>query len=198
MSINTVADLVDSLPPVTADKPSPKREAKPERHSVTVRKLGMELHNALAIRAMLRECDDPKLILDTIEGETDLAEAIVAVYEETFEDELLVAGLDAKIDELKTRKGRFEKSIELRRTIILMALDRAGIDNVRCPLATLSRSTTKPKLVVDQEEQIPSRFWKPSDPTLDRAKLKAALEAKETVPGARLGEPGVSLTIRVK
>ncbi len=168
------------------------------RSSVTVRAIGFELNEAMKLRQMLGDDADPKLLLDTIEGETNLAEACVFVLEQTNEDEILIEGLKAKIDELQIRKGRMEKSVESRRGVILMAMDKAGLQTIKSPLGTMSARPTPPKLTVQDEAVIPSKFWKPSDPKLDRAALAEALKAGETIPGASLSNGGVSLSIRVK
>lgn len=168
------------------------------RNSATVRAIGAELNDAVKLRAMLGEDADPKLILDTIEGETNLAEACAVVLEQTLEDEILLEGLGVKIAELQTRKGRMERSIESRRGIILMAMDKAGLHTIKSPLGTMSVRPTQPKLVVKDEAVIPARFFKPQDPKLDRAALAEALKAKEVIPGAELSNGGVSLSIRVK
>lgn len=168
------------------------------RASVTVRKIGSELNRAVEIKRALQEHDDPKLILDMIEGETDLAEACCAVLEETLEDEALLAGTDSMIKTLQERKSRLERSIESRRGIILMAMEKAGLQTIKGPLATLAVTVTKPKTIVSDEAVIPSKFWKPSDPKLDRSALSEALKAGEDVPGASLSNGGISLNIRVR
>lgn len=169
-----------------------------DRRSLTVRKIGVELNRAVEIKRALQEHDDPALILDMIEGETDLAEACVAVLEEIHEDEVLLEGLKVKLAELTTRKGRMEKSIETRRNIILMAMERAQVPTIRSPLGTLSARPTPAQAVITDEAQIPARFWKPQDPKLDRAELSSALRSGEIVPGAALGNGGISLSIRTK
>lgn len=168
------------------------------RNSVTVRKLSSELNRAVEIKRALQDYDDPKLILDMIEGETDLAEACCVVLEETMEDETLLAGTESMIKTLQERKSRLERSIESRRGIILMAMEKAGLQTIKGPLATLSVRPTLPKVNISDEALIPSRFWKPSDPKLDKSALKEALDAKETIPGASLSNGGVSLSIRVR
>lgn len=168
------------------------------RSSVTVRAIGYELNEAMKLRQLLGEDADPKLLLDTIEGETNLAEACVVVLEQTHEDEILVEGLKAKIDELQTRKGRMEKSIDSRRGIILMAMDKAGLQTIKSPLGTMTARPTPPKATITDEALIPAKFWKPSDPKLDRAAVAEALKAGEAVPGAALSNGGVSLSIRTK
>lgn len=168
------------------------------RASVTVRKIGVELNRAVEIKRALQEHDDPRLILDMIEGETDLAEACCAVLEETFEDETMLDGLKATIDLLQARKSRVERSIETRRGIILMAMEKAGLQTIKSPLATLTVRDTPPKAVIGDEALIPSKFWKPADPKLDRAAVVEALKGGEVVPGAQMSNGGVSLSIRVK
>lgn len=170
-----------------------------DRRSLTVRKVGQELSRAVEIRKALAEhADDPQLILDTIEGETDLAEACAVVWEETLEDETMITGINAMICTLQARQARLERSIETRRGIILMAMDRAGVGTIKTPLATLSVTVTPRKVIVTDEAQIPARFWQPQDPKLDRKALGEALKASEPVPGATLSNAGITLTARVK
>lgn len=174
-------------------------DGMPDRRSMTVRKIGVELNRAVEIKKALAEhADDPALILDTIEGETDLAEACCVVLEEIHEDEALLEGLKVKIAELTTRKGRMEKSIETRRNIILMAMERAGVPTIRSPLGTLSVKPTPKQANITDESLIPARFWTPQDPKLDKAELSSALRSGEIVPGAALGNGGVTLAIKVR
>lgn len=168
------------------------------RNSATVRAIGTELREAMKLRQMLGEDCDPALLLDTIEGETNLAEACAFVLEQTHEDEILIEGLDAKIKELQTRKGRMEKSVETRRNVILMAMDKGGLQTIRSPLGTMTARPTPPKATITDEALIPARFWKPSDPRLDRAAVAEALKAGEAVPGAALSNGGLTLSIRIK
>lgn len=168
------------------------------RNSATVKAIGTELREAMKLRQMLGDDCDPTLLLDTIEGETNLAEACAFVLEQTHEDEILIEGLDAKIKELQVRKGRMEKSVETRRNVILMAMDKAGLHTIRSPLGTMTARPTPPKATITDEALIPARFWKPSDPKLDRAAVAGALKAGEAVPGAVLSNGGLTLSVRIK
>lgn len=171
-------------------------EEKTDRRSFTVRKIGVELNEAVKVRQMLGETDDPQFILDAIEGETNLAEACVAVLEECNEDEILIAGLDAHIKQMQTRKGRMEKSVETRRNIILMAMEKAGLGTIKSPLGTLSVRPTPKQAVVTDEALIPAKFWKSQDPKLDKGELASCLRSGEIIPGATLSNGGVSLAVR--
>lgn len=166
--------------------------------SFTVVKIGDELNNAIDIRRMLREQDDPQLILDMIEGSTELHEAILVVHDEIQEDAILAGGLKAAIETLQSRQARIEKSIETRRQIILSAMVKAEIDTIKSPVVTLSTKNTPPKTIITEEAQIPAKFWKAQDPTLDKRALAEALKAGEIVPGAELSNGGITLGVRVK
>ena len=166
--------------------------------SITVLKLGDELNRAVEIRRALAEQDDPQLILDTIEGSTDLGEAICVVYGEIVEDGIIATGLKTTIEVFQARLSRIESSVEIRKNIILMAMTKAGIDTLKTPIGTLSVKNTPPKTVITDEAQIPARFWKPQEPTLDRKALSDALKASESIPGAALSNGGIILSVRVK
>jgi len=66
------------------------------------------------------------------------------------------------------------------------------------PAIAQDAKPTPPKTIIADEALIPARFWKPSDPKLDRAAVSAALKAGEIVPGATLGNGGFTLSVRVK
>src|SRR4051812_22647834 len=163
--------------------------------SYTVTKIGDELSGAIRLRAMLREHNDPQLILDAIEGETNLHEAVCVVAEEILEDEVLLVGLEVTIKALVDRKSRVEKSIEDRRGIILMAMDRAGIPTIRSPTCTLSVRDVPAKVIVTDEAQIPATYFTKPEPKLDKRAIGEALKSGP-VPGAELSNGGVGLTLR--
>lgn len=166
--------------------------------SFTVTRIGDELFDALKIREAL-EGEDPQLVLDMIEGSTNLQEAVCVVAEEIGEDEILLVGLKAHIAKLTERKSRIEKSIEDRRNIILSAMDRADIPTIKSPTATLTKRPTAAKVVVTDESLVPARFFIPQDPKLDKEALTEAVKAlgpEESIPGAAMSNGGISLTIR--
>ena len=167
--------------------------------SAVVRKLGEELTRYQKIKAQLAGDDvDPQALLDTLEGETELHEACLVLADAIQENEDLALAITTRIAALQARRSRLEASADTLRNIILMAMERAELDTIKGPLATLSRRQIKPALIIEQDEQIPASFWKTADPILDRKALKAALDAGEAVPGARLSNGGIGLTIRTK
>ena len=55
-----------------------------------------------------------------------------------------------------------------------------------------------PALVVEAESEIPADYWVPQPPKLSRSELLKALKAGSEVPGAYLGDPQPSLSVRTK
>jgi hypothetical protein len=142
--------------------------------------------------------DDEQAIADTVEGETDLVEAIQRGVTRLSEVEAMVTGLNSRMEKLKARCDRLSKQAEHLRTSIQTAMEVSGRKTVETELATLSRSRTPPKVVVTKEEDIPAAYWVRGEPKLDKKALLAALKAlsqDEKIPGAELSNGGETLTI---
>ncbi len=167
--------------------------------------------------------DDGELLVDMIEGETSLFETIDELLVGIAADEGAAQGVAAMIATLDSRKARFEGRVSRARALIEQALMIAEVDApIIRPGGTLSLSTRAPSLVVTDEAEIPSAYWKAGKPTLDRPALTGALreaaKAREAaleiadeeertaalaalsapIPGATLSNAAPSLTIRVK
>lgn len=158
-----------------------------------------ELVKYVKLRELLSaEEPDVQAVLDTLEGETDLHEALAELAKSALEDEAMAKGLTGYIDSLKERKSRLKNTGQTKRAMIIMAMERANLKTVKQPEATISIVPTPPKLVISDEAKIPAKFFKQPDPVLDGPAVKAALEAKEDVEGASLSNGGVTVTLRSK
>lgn len=140
---------------------------------------------------------DPALLMDTIEGETSLMEAIDRLLLTIAESEGLAMGALSAGRDLMNRADRFTKRAESARAMIEQALMIAEIDKLERPAGTLSLVRRGAKAEVMEESDIPAEFWKAGDPKLDRKALLAALKDGRAVPGAALSNQAPSLTIRV-
>lgn len=153
-----------------------------------------------AIVTMLRDEfaeDDERLLLDTLEGETDLFEMTGKLLGWIEQDEGAVTALKAQVDDRTERRRRFEARIAAKRDAVMALLDCAGLDKLQLPEATISVRALAPKPIVANEEALPDEYCRVKR-TPDMAAIKAGLEAGATVPGVTLDNGGRSITIRRK
>lgn len=164
----------------------------------TILALEKEKRAAEALRDTLSKLPgmDEETTRDTIEGETDLHGAIAGAVAMLSEAETMRFGLIAKITEFDARLARYEGRIDFLRSAIEQAMVIGELTKLELPEATLSLGKRAANVVITDEAAIPAQYWKPQDPVLDRAALKAALKDKTTIPGATLGNGSVSLTLR--
>lgn len=164
-------------------------------------KVGRELTNWLTVKEFLASEElDEETLFDTIDGETELIEVLCAIKESALEDKAALTGLDGYLDDLKARKSRLEKTIKTKDAIILSTMERADINRIKGPLFTMSKGATAPKVIITEESDIPTRFFKVPDPVVDKTALKKALEDpedKKTITGAELSNGGISLRTRI-
>jgi hypothetical protein len=156
--------------------------------------LNREAIAAASLMADLRT-DDAELAHDMIEGETDLLEAIAAAIDEIDQCEIIAAGCKAKEDEIAKRRHRATARADRVRALIEQAMVLAEMPTARLPTATLTVKAFPPRPVVTDESLIPSTFWEPQPPKLDRRALNEAAKAG-AVPGVEMTNGSVSLQIR--
>ena len=139
--------------------------------------------------------DDDTLVLDTIEGQTNILELIALVDAAEAEDQANLEALDIFAKKLGARKDRIKKRIDMKRAILANALDMIGKKKFETPLGTISISPKPVIAIVTDEAEIPARFWKPQAPVLDKAALNAAIKAHEKIPGATESNGGIVVRI---
>lgn len=157
-----------------------------------------ETIKALDIRSMLSEEMDEKLILDSIEGETNIHELILEIDDEIFDRECTIEAIDIKIQTLNDRKTRHNKFCEKARNVILAAMDKAGIETIKGAASTISVKETPRNLIVTDVIKIPSEFFMQQEPKLDKKALLDAIKDGANIEGAELTNGGISLQIRRK
>jgi len=161
-------------------------------------KLHEETNAAQVLKENLRDLigEDDVLLRDMIEGETGLLEAIDATVKQIGFDEALVKGLSDHINELRNRKQRILDRIQGMRSALLAAMSMAEIKKRETPAGTIARKAIPPSVQLTDEAAIPSEFWKPQDPKLDKAALEKALKEKREIPGAVLTNGGETIQVR--
>lgn len=148
------------------------------------------------IRALGEDAEDEALIHDTVEGETDFFEAVERALDEIGECEIVAAGIADMQKRLSDRLTRTNNRAEKLRGLIDQAFQMAEIKSHKFATATLASKSIPRKLIVTDESQIPTRFFKPQPPKLDRKELLDALKSGEVIPGADMSNGGTTIQIR--
>ena len=169
--------------------------------SDALRKLHNESENARALLAAVEHIitDDDVCRADTVEGETNLPDAIDAAYQFVLDREALQAANDKEIATLKARNAAFESQIGRAKDAIRQAIGKAGLKSLATRKRTYVCKRVPPVAVPVDEAQIPERFWvQPPAPAkrIDKTALLAALKEGE-VAGAILSNGGETLAVRV-
>ena len=171
---------------------------KKQRGTYDTTNVSKELKNWIELQNLLADEElDEQTLFDTIDGETELVEALCAVKESSLEDAAAIDGISRFIDKLTQRKSRLTKTMKTKDAIILSAMERANIPNIKGPLFTISKKNTAASVIINDESEIPASFFKTAEPTLNKSEIKKALKAGEEVPGASLSNGGIALSTRI-
>src|SRR5712671_2727309 len=127
-----------------------------------------EAAKTLIVHLKAMKIDDEETVHDTIEGETNLVEAVTEVIKAIREDEDHNAALKDYESQLETRRKRLEGHREAIRAAIQVALSTAEQDTIKTSFGTAFLADAGQKVMVTDESLIPSKFWKPKDPVLDK------------------------------
>lgn len=161
--------------------------------------LGIQQHHVLRQRILEEEPDiDERTLADTLEGLTDLHQTLAIIVRAALDDESLGTALRERIATMESRLQRIEDRAARRRAMVREAMIAADIKKLSTDDLTLSLRLGSKRLVVTDETMIPSCYWEPKPPRLDRISLLAALKQGSAIPGANLAEAEVTLSVRTK
>jgi hypothetical protein len=157
--------------------------------------------NYRSIRDRLRAEDpqiDEQTLADTVEGLTDLHEILTAVIRAALADEALAAGLKGRIAEMQDRLTRLQDRASKRRQIAKDLMVELDLKKLQAPDFTASIRPGLPALMVIDEAAVPSIYWEPRDPRLNRQGLVADLKRGAEITGVSLSNPEPVLSVRTK
>src|SRR5512142_3143290 len=154
-----------------------------------------------ALRDRLR-ADEPSLdeqtLADTVEGLTDLPEILTAVIRAALADQALATGLEGRIAELQARLDRLEDRAAKRRQIAKDVMVELDLKKLSAPDFTASIRPGTPALMVIDEAAVPSIYWEPREPRLNRQKLATELKGGSEITGVTLSNPEPILSVRTR
>lgn len=163
----------------------------------------LPLSNTVTLVAELREKlkveygldDDDQTLADTLEGAFDLNEQIARIARDALRSEAMAAGIAMLIKDTMTRKARLEHRAEKLRGIVRWAMSESGTKKIPADDMTLSLSPARAPLLIDEDAELPDRLTRiKREP--NKIAIREAIEAGEEVPGARLGNASMTLTIK--
>lgn len=151
---------------------------------------------AIAIGIRDQAGDDEQCYLDTLEGCTDVFEALDRCLVTVAEAKAMKEANTALAKTYRDRATRLaDKEDAARRMALLLVQTIRPNGPIRRAAATVSfKRGEGEKVVVEDRKAVPAELRKPGDP--DAAAIEARLRAGEDVPGARLAPAGDSIIIR--
>lgn len=163
--------------------------------------LSYESHVYSTLRKRLLEIEpdlDETTLNDTLEGMTNLHDAIEEIVRSALLDEAMAAGLRARQDELKSRLARLENRASKKRNIARDAMTEHEIRKIAAPDFTLSLRNSSPSVIVSDEEKIPEKYWDAQPPKLNKRAILDDLKNGLSIAGTNLSNSPLSLSIRRK
>lgn len=142
---------------------------------------------------------DEQALADTIEGETNLTEAIAAADLRLLELAALQDGIKEAAKGLAERATRFEAQTERIRAAILNAMSETGLKKVELPTGTLSLGTSPQSVRIISEADLPTQYMvEKLELRPDKKALLDDLKAGQRIAGAELANGAPRLTVRRK
>ncbi len=154
-----------------------------------------------AVRDRIRAEDpqiDEQTLADTVEGLTDLPEIVTAIIRSALADEALAAGLKGRIEEMQGRLTGLQDRAAKRRQIAKDVMVELDLKKLVAPDFTASLRPGMPALLVIDEAAVPSVYWEPQDPRLNRQGLLADLKQGAEITGVALSNPEPVLSVRTR
>jgi hypothetical protein len=141
---------------------------------------------------------DEQTLADTVEGLTDLHEIVTAIIRSALADEALATGLKCRIAEMQDRLDRLQDRASKRRQIAKDVMVELDLKKITAPDFTVSIRPGMPALLVLDETAVPSIYWEPRDPRLNRQGLLSDLKDGADIKGVALSNPEPVLSVRVR
>ena len=157
--------------------------------------------NYRAIRDRIRAEDpqiDEQTLADTVEGLTDLHEIVAVIIRSALSDEALATGLKGRIAEMQDRLDRLQDRASKRRQIAKDVMVELDIKKITAPDFTVSIRPGMPSLLVIDEAAVPSIYWQPSAPRLNRQGLLSELKEGADIKVVALSNPEPVLSVRTR
>ena len=151
-------------------------------------------------RQLLRDYPDidEETLADTLEGATDLNEAISAIVRSALDDEAMAEALKARMEDMRARLERIKTTASNKRLAALDVMEQTGLSKVTVPDITISVRPAPVGVVITDDEAVPNTFKVPQPARVDKKGLLKHLKNGEVITGAALTNPRLTLSVRTK
>lgn len=132
---------------------------------------------------------DAQTVLDTLESsevQTALEEKVQGYEMVARSFEAPIPAIDAEIKRLQALKKASQNRADVLRKRVHDAMVELQIEKIKCPLFEVRRQKNPVAVEVYNAELVPFEYWKTPEPEINKAELKAALQAGKEIEGARL------------
>lgn len=132
---------------------------------------------------------DAKTVLDTLEAsevQTALEEKVQGYEMVARSFEAPIPAIDAEIKRLQAMKKASQNRADVLRKRVHDAMVELQIEKIKCPLFEVRRQKNPVAVEIYNAELVPFEYWKTPEPEINKAELKAALQAGKEIEGARL------------
>jgi hypothetical protein len=119
---------------------------------------------------------DEETLADTVEGLSDPPDILTAILRAALTDEAMAQGLKARIIEMEGRLSRLQERSAKRRKIVKITMMEAGLKKLTAADFSASIRDGVPGLRVIDEAAVPSIYWEPRTPRLNRQDLISDLK----------------------
>jgi len=156
----------------------------------------------LVASQQLQESELPaEVIRDTLEGLTGPLEQRATSIMQMARNQISLADqIDQAIAAMQARAGMLRKNADRIEEYLIEQMERAGIKEASCPYFKITVTENPAAVKIDEGAIVPEKYLsypevKIPEAKPDRKKIKAALEAGETIPGCEL-KRGKRLTVK--
>lgn len=159
-----------------------------------------EVSSVANLAARIRDLcgDDDQAFLDTLEGHSDVTEAVRAVVRWMHEQQAASSSCKSLAATYSARVAMFDDREARARTALLRTLDELGVRSMPLPEATLSIVAGRVKVMGEPDaDKLPDNLVRTKREP-DKAAIRAALESGALVDGCSLSNTPPTLMVRVR
>jgi hypothetical protein len=196
-----VASVFDSLPLDKFAKMSNNNSLISYHWSKSMNKLAFASVTYRLIRDRIRAQEpeiDEQTLADTVEGLTDLHEILQAIIRAALADEAMATGIKGRIADMDGRLERLQDRAAKRRQLARDVMVKLDLKKLEAPDFTASIRPGTPALMVIDEAAVPSIYWEPRAPRLNRQGLVTDLKQGAEIAGVALSNPEPVLSVRTR